>query len=276
MTELETVWRSKTDAQLADAAAQIQDYGSEAQLVIRAELGRRGLEEHAIEDGQHASQQNGVFTQSVSGAIAQNVAAKIDYVRRTDLPRRVFFTLIVLGLVRLGWQITIPGVDRYVVQALQDSSFSLTLWSWKAFSVGNFQALSVFALGIYPYVIAFVLLQAGTMIFRVLTSVVPYLRGNLKVIEIPQKYTMYLAVVLAAFQSLGIAMGLEHGDGVALSPGVHPGLQFELMTMTTLTLGSVVMVLAGHAITKHGIGNGIVTLMVVGTALLLVGASGYL
>jgi preprotein translocase subunit SecY len=179
-----------------------------------------------------------------------------------DLRKRVLFTLGLLAVYRLGTHIPTPGINA---QALIDF-FEQNRGNWfglvDMFSGGNLARVTVFALGIMPYISASIILQ-------LLTVVWPYLEKLSKEGELGKRkitqYTRYGTVVLALVQSLGIAVYLER---MTLSGGhsivTNPGLAFKLMTVLTLTTGTAFIMWLGEQITERGIGNGMSLLIFAG------------
>jgi preprotein translocase subunit SecY len=170
-----------------------------------------------------------------------------------DLRRRILFMLALLAVYRVGSWIPTPGVDSSALQELFRQQAGTIFGILDIFSGGNLSRLSVFALGITPYITASIILQ-------LLTVVWPYLERLSKEGELGRKkitqYTRYLTVGLALFQSLATAIALEQ---TASSPPVvpYPGWGFRLMTMLTLTTGTAFVMWVGEQISERGIGNGI-------------------
>jgi preprotein translocase subunit SecY len=179
-----------------------------------------------------------------------------------DLRKRVLFTLGLLAVYRLGTHIPTPGINA---QALIDF-FDQNRGNWfglvDMFSGGNLARVTVFALGIMPYISASIILQ-------LLTVVWPYLEKLSKEGELGKRkitqYTRYGTVVLALVQSLGIAVYLERMT-LANSFRIvdHPGIAFKLMTVLTLTTGTAFIMWLGEQITERGIGNGMSLLIFAG------------
>src|SRR6187397_987359 len=171
-----------------------------------------------------------------------------------DLRKRVLFTLGLLAVYRLGNHIPTPGINA---KALIDF-FEQNRANWfglvDMFSGGNLAKVTVFALGIMPYISASIILQ-------LLTVVWPYLEKLSKEGELGRRkitqYTRYGTVLLSIVQSMGIAVYLER---TTLSQGLHivehPGIGFKLMTVLTLTTGTAFIMWLGEQITERGIGNG--------------------
>jgi preprotein translocase subunit SecY len=172
-----------------------------------------------------------------------------------ELKRRVFLTLLLLAVYRIGVHVPTPGIDAAALSAFFAQAKG-TLFSFiDMFSGGAFERLSVFALGIMPYI-------SSSIILQLLTVVVPHLERLSKEGEAGRKkitqYTRYGTVLLSLVQGFGISVGLERMTG----PGgelvvLDPGWGFRLMTMITLTSGTAFIMWLGEQITERGIGNGI-------------------
>ena len=172
-----------------------------------------------------------------------------------ELKRRITFTLAMLIVYRVGVQVPTPGVDSTALASIFAAAKGTLLGLVDMFSGGALERLSVFALGIMPYISASIILQ-------LLTVVVPHLEQLKKEGEAGRKkitqYTRYGTVLLSIIQGLGIAVGLETmtapgGAAVVLAPGWG----FRLMTVITLTAGTAFIMWLGEQITERGIGNGI-------------------
>jgi preprotein translocase subunit SecY len=172
-----------------------------------------------------------------------------------DLRKRVLFTFLVLAVYRLGAHIPTPGVDPAAINAFFKASAGSIFGFLDIFSGGALRRLSVFALGIMPYI-------SSSIILQLLTVVWPYLEKLSKEGEMGRKkitqYTRYGTVALSFIQATGIALWLEKQSapgGALLVP--HPGWGFRLMTVLTLTTGTIFIMWLGEQITERGIGNGI-------------------
>ena len=172
-----------------------------------------------------------------------------------DLRKRVVFTFLLLAVYRLGSHIPTPGVDPAAIDAFFRSSGGSLFGFLDIFSGGALRRLSVFALGIMPYISASIILQ-------LLTVVWPYLEKLSKEGEMGRKkitqYTRYGTVLLSFIQASGIALWLEKQiapGGDRLVP--DPGWGFRLMAVLTLTTGTMFIMWLGEQITERGIGNGI-------------------
>jgi len=172
-----------------------------------------------------------------------------------ELKRRILITLGLIAVYRFGSHIPTPGVDAQVLTEIFDSAQGTVLGMVDMFTGGSLKRLTVFALGIMPYISASIILQ-------LLTIVVPYLERLAKEGEQGRKkitqYTRYGTVVLSAVQALAIGIGLESMQGPGGAPVVPvTGWSFRLITLITLTAGTALIMWLGEQITERGIGNGI-------------------
>lgn len=187
-----------------------------------------------------------------------SVASLLNITRIPELRKRILFTLLLLGIYRVGVFVPAPGVN---VDALKNLMASGTVFDlFNLFSGGALERFSVFALGIMPYISASIILQ-------LLTVVVPTLERLSKEGEQGRKkitqYTRYGTVVLSLIQGFGISYGLAK-QGVLL-PGVE-GLAFYLRMTITLAAGTAFIMWLGEQITERGIGNGISLIIFSGIA----------
>jgi preprotein translocase subunit SecY len=171
-----------------------------------------------------------------------------------DLRKRVLFTLGLLFVYRIGSHIPTPGVDVVALSAFFDEKGGTIFGYLDMFSGRNFRNMTIFALGIMPYITSSIILQ-------LLTVVWPYLEKLQKEGELGRRkitqWTRYLTVALAAVQSLGIATALMRSGGPNSRTFVtNPGAGFVLMTMITLTTGTAFIMWLGEQISERGIGNG--------------------
>ena len=174
--------------------------------------------------------------------------------RIPDLRKRVLFTLALLAVYRVGAHIPTPGINTDLLQQFFEQGRGSVLGLIDLFSGGNFRRLTIFALGIMPYITASIILQLMTVVW-------PYLERLQKEGELGRRkitqYTRYLTVVLSAFQSFSIAVTLQRQTGTGGESLVyHPGIGFTLMTMLTLTTGTAFIMWLGEQISDRGIGNG--------------------
>src|SRR6185369_9293562 len=177
--------------------------------------------------------------------------------RIPDLRKRILFTLGLLAVYRLGSHIPTPGINSALLQQFFDQNRGSFLGFVDMFSGGNLRRLTVFALGIMPYITASIILQLMTVVYEPLAKLQK--EGELGRKKITQ-WTRYLTLGLSAVQSLGIAFTLQRQPGVVLNPGIG----FILMTMLTLTTGSVFIMWLGEQITERGVGNGMSLLIFAG------------
>jgi preprotein translocase subunit SecY len=173
-----------------------------------------------------------------------------------ELRKRVFFTLALLAVYRIGIFVSVPGVDRSIMSKIMKQSGGF-LQMFNMFSGGALEQLSIFALGIMPYI-------SSSIILQLLTVVVPTLERLSKEGQQGQKkinqYTRYGTIVLSLVQAYMFARSWE-GDTRSYSQYgplvLEPGLGFQLMTMVSLTAGTTFVMWLGEQITERGIGNGI-------------------
>jgi preprotein translocase subunit SecY len=178
--------------------------------------------------------------------------------RIPDLRKRVLFTLGLLAVYRLGAFIPTPGIDFNRLAEFFARNQGTLFGFLDLFSGGMFRRLTIFALGIMPYITSSIILQ-------LLTVVVPTLEKLQKEGELGRRkitqWTRYLTVILALVQSFGIALTLQNSDGGFV---MHPGVGFILMTILSLTTGTAFIMWLGEQITERGIGNGMSLLIFTG------------
>jgi preprotein translocase subunit SecY len=173
----------------------------------------------------------------------------------SDLRKRVLFTLLVLGVYRAGNHITIPGVNPQAIAELARQLENTMFGLYDMFTGGNLSKVTIFALGIMPYISASIILQ-------LLTVVWPYLERLSKEGELGRRkitqYTRYGTILLSVVQAMSIAIFLERQTNIAggLPLISNPGWDFRLMTVLTLTVGTTFIMWLGEQITERGIGNG--------------------
>jgi len=174
--------------------------------------------------------------------------------KMTELRQRILFVLGAMVVFRVGTHIPIPGVDPTAVAALFEQTRGSIVDIFNMFSGGALERLSIFALGVMPYI-------SASIIIQMMTSVIPKLEALKKEGEAGRRkitqYTRYGTVALALFQGLGIAIAIE-GQQAAGGPVVLvPGLGFKITTVATLVTGTMFLVWLGEQISERGIGNGI-------------------
>ena len=173
----------------------------------------------------------------------------------SDLRKRVLYTLGLLAVYRVGHHITVPGVNLAAIDELARQAQNTIFGFYDMFSGGNLSKVTIFALGIMPYISASIILQ-------LLTVVWPYLEKLSKEGELGRRkitqYTRYGTIALSVVQALGIAVFLERQTKIAggLPLVYQTGIAFRLMTVLTLTTGTCLVMWLGEQITERGIGNG--------------------
>ena len=173
----------------------------------------------------------------------------------SELRNRVLFTFAMLGVYRLGHVIPTPGVNRAAIDELARQMQNNLFGLYDMFSGGSLSRVTIFALGIMPYISASIILQ-------LLTVVWPYLERLSKEGELGRRkitqYTRYGTIFLSVVQALGYAIFLERSTNVAggLPLVMDPGLAFRLMTVLTFTTGTCFVMWLGEQITERGVGNG--------------------
>jgi preprotein translocase subunit SecY len=179
--------------------------------------------------------------------------------RIPDLRKRVLFTLGLLAVYRIGAYIPTPGIDTNKFEAyFTRNAGGGFLGYFDLFSGGMLRRMTIFALGITPYITASIILQLLTVVIPTLDKLQK--EGELGRRKITQ-WTRYLTVVLAIVQSIGIAFALQNSDGNFV---LHPGFGFIFMTTLTFTTGTAFIMWLGEQITDRGIGNGMSLIIFVG------------
>ncbi|MCP3852847.1 MAG: preprotein translocase subunit SecY [Gammaproteobacteria bacterium] len=172
----------------------------------------------------------------------------------SELKNRLLFVLGALLVFRIGTYIPVPGINPVALAALFDQQRDSILGMFNMFSGGALERLSVFALGIMPYI-------SASIIIQLMTKVIPTLEqlskegqaGKRKITQ----YTRIGTVCLATFQALGVAITLESQTAGATNVVVDPGMIFRVSTIATLVTGTMFLMWLGEQITERGIGNGI-------------------
>ena len=181
--------------------------------------------------------------------------------RIEHLRNRLLLTLGLLAVYRLGAHIPTPGINTGVLTELFKQAAGSMLGIFDLFSGGNARRMTIFALGIMPYITSSIILQLMTVVF-------PYLERLQKEGELGRRkitqYTRYLTIVLSIVQSTTIATALQSQSLAGQSLVYHPGLPFVLMTILTLTTGSAFIMWLGEQISDRGIGNGMSLIIFVG------------
>ena len=180
-----------------------------------------------------------------------------------DLRNRVLFMLALLGVYRIGAHIPTPGVNTEALAILAEQARGTMFGLYDMFSGGNLSQVTIFALGVMPYI-------SSSIILQLLTVVWPYLERLSKEGELGRRkitqYTRFLTLALAVVQSFGISIFLEQQTEIAggLPLVYDPGWTFRLMCVLTLTTGTMFIMWLGEQITERGIGNGMSLLIFAG------------
>jgi preprotein translocase subunit SecY len=184
---------------------------------------------------------------------AEQLAANFNFSnfgKAKELRQRIFFTLALLVIARLGTFIPMPGIDPSELARQLSQQRGGVLDIFNMLSGGAVQRMAIFALGIMPYI-------SASIIIQLMTTVFPELEALKKEGEVGRKtlnqYTRYGTVGLAALQAYGISLGLEHWGNVVIDPGWF----FRISAVITLTGGTILLMWLGEQITSRGVGNGI-------------------
>jgi preprotein translocase subunit SecY len=187
---------------------------------------------------------------------AEQLAANMNlgvFSKATELKKRIWFTLGALLVYRLGTYIPVPGVDASVMGEMLNQHGGGILGMFDMFSGGALGRMTVFALNIMPYI-------SASIIIQLMSAAIPSLESLKKEGESGRKrlnqYTRYLTVVIAMFQSYGIAVGLESMRGSFGAAVIDPGLFFVVSCVVSLVGGTMFLMWIGEQITARGIGNG--------------------
>jgi preprotein translocase subunit SecY len=184
---------------------------------------------------------------------AEQLAANLNFsafAKADELKKRIWFTLGALIVYRLGTYIPLPGIDPTAWEQIFRTQSGGILGMFNMFAGGGIHRMAIFALNIMPYISASIIIQLMTTVSPTLEQLKKEGESGRKMIN---QYTRYLTVLLAAFQSYGISIGLE-GSGQVVA---DPGLFFRISTVITLTGGTMFLMWLGEQITSRGIGNGI-------------------
>ncbi len=172
-----------------------------------------------------------------------------------ELRRRILFTLGMLAVYRVGCHVPLPGVDRNVLAQFFQGTEGTLLGLVSSFTGGALERMTVFALGIMPYISASIILQLLTVVFEPVERLAKEGEQGRKKLT---RWTRYGTVVLSVIQGTGIAYGLQSMRGPAGEPVVHAtGFGFIVLSVITLTAGTAFIMWLGEQITERGIGNGI-------------------
>ncbi len=180
--------------------------------------------------------------------------------RVPDLRTRILFTLGILAVYRLGAHIPTPGINADLLQQFFNNQQGGFLNLVDMFNGGNLRRLTIFALGIMPYITASIIFQLLTVVYEPLARLQKEGQAGTKKIT---QWTRYTTVMLSIVQSFAIALQLQRGSGQIQFVN-NPGVGFILMTVLTLTTGSVFIMWLGEQITERGVGNGMSLLIFAG------------
>jgi preprotein translocase subunit SecY len=197
---------------------------------------------------------------------AEQLAANMNFgafQKATELHKRIWFTLLAMVVYRVGTYIPIPGIDPAAFQEAFQGQAKGILGMFNMFSGGAVRRMAIFALNVMPYISASIIVQLLGTVYP------PWEKLKKEGGEAGRKtlnqYTRYLTVVLAVFQSFGIAMGLSASPGLVVDPGAF----FIVSTVVTLTGGTLFLMWLGEQITSRGVGNGISLIIFAGIVAVL-------
>ncbi|HSC19716.1 MAG TPA: preprotein translocase subunit SecY [Rhizomicrobium sp.] len=191
---------------------------------------------------------------------AEQLAANFNFsslAKATELRQRIFFTVVVLVIARLGTYIPMPGINPSELARQLSQQQGGLLDVFNVLAGGAVQRMAIFALGIMPYISASIIMQLMTTVFPELEALKKEGEAGRKIMN---QYTRYGTVALAALQAYGIAIGLEHWGNVVIDPGWF----FRISTVITLTGGTILLMWLGEQITARGVGNGISLIIFIG------------
>lgn len=180
-----------------------------------------------------------------------------------ELWRRVFFTIVMILVYRIGVHVPTPGIDAMVLQDFFSQNRGTIFGVFNLFSGGALERFSIFALGVMPYITA-------SIVFQLLVATIPQLeqlqkegeQGRRKI----NQYTRYATIGLALFQGFMMATGIENINQGGVAAVISPGLGFRIETAITLTAGTAFLMWLGEQITERGVGNGISLIIMAGIA----------
>jgi len=172
----------------------------------------------------------------------------------SELKSRLLFVLGALVVFRIGSHIPVPGIDPQALAAMFEQQGGSILDMFNMFSGGALMRLSLFALGIMPYISASIIMQMMTVVIPSMEQLKKEGESGRRKIS---QYTRYGTVVLACFQAIGISLALQNQTAGGLSVVINPGVAFIAITTITLVTGTVFLMWLGEQVTERGIGNGI-------------------
>lgn len=187
----------------------------------------------------------------MSTSRAQTASKAGDY---SELKARLLFVLGALFVYRIGSHIPVPGIDPKALAVMFEQQSGSILDMFNMFSGGALMRLSLFALGIMPYISASIIMQLMTVVIPAMEQMKKEGESGRRKIS---QYTRYGTVVLATFQAIGISLALQNQTAGGLSVVLSPGLGFIVITTITLVTGTIFLMWLGEQVTERGIGNGI-------------------
>jgi preprotein translocase subunit SecY len=180
----------------------------------------------------------------------------------TELRQRLLFLLGALVVFRIGTHIPVPGIDPHAMAQLFDQQRGTILDMFNMFSGGALSRLSIFALGVMPYISASIILQLMSMVVPSLEQLRK--EGGAAGRHKLTRYTRYLTVVLATFQGVGVSVALQNQMAGGASVVIAPGVGFIMTATISLVTGTLFLMWLGEQVTERGIGNGISMLIFAG------------
>jgi preprotein translocase subunit SecY len=172
----------------------------------------------------------------------------------SELKARLLFVLGAFFVYRVGAHIPVPGVDPKALAVMFEQQSGSILDMFNMFSGGALMRLSLFALGIMPYISASIIMQLMTVVIPTMEQMKKEGESGRRKIS---QYTRYGTVVLAMFQAIGISVALQNQTAGGLSVVLNPGIGFIIITTITLVTGTIFLMWLGEQVTERGIGNGI-------------------
>ena len=172
----------------------------------------------------------------------------------SELRSRLFFVLGAFFVYRVGAHIPVPGIDPKALALMFEQQSGSILDMFNMFSGGALKRLSLFALGIMPYISASIIMQLMTVVVPSMEQIKKEGESGRRKIS---QYTRYGTVVLATFQAIGVSMALQSQTAGGLSVVINPGVSFIVITAITLVTGTIFLMWLGEQVTERGLGNGI-------------------
>ena len=172
----------------------------------------------------------------------------------SELRARLLFVLGAFVVYRVGAHIPVPGIDPKALAIMFEQQSGSILDMFNMFSGGALMRLSLFALGIMPYISASIIMQLMTVVIPTMEQIKKEGESGRRKIS---QYTRYGTVVLATFQAIGISMALQNQTAGGLGVVINPGTSFVVITAITLVTGTIFLMWLGEQVTERGIGNGI-------------------